>query len=185
MGRSAGRREGVDRKREREREREEEHIIMTPYQIAVMCLVLAASASALPTRADMQQGADSDQQQVADNYIEQPNNIHHLIQANQAEVLEDMGVSKEEAWNCGWYGNDVPRAAVAIAACKDYLETRLLSCVPWTKQYGEAHPKASRHISLDEVHIKCKHVKDTLDQKTELPGDTGSCVWCMNNVNTN
>ena len=71
------------------------------------------------------------------------------------------------------------------AACKDYIHSRRINCVDWTKDYGTQHPKIDRHIALDEVYIKCRHVKDKLDQLTAVPGDTATCMWCMNNVNTN
>merc|ERR1712048_721783 len=103
-----------------------------------------------------------------------------MVQA-ESTMLQDFGVSEEEAWDCGWYGDDVPRGAVALASCKDYMQTRMINCVEWTKTYGEQHPKIDRHITLDEVYIKCRHVKDALDQVSQLPGDTASCMWCMQN----
>merc|ERR1712048_81176 len=109
----------------------------------------------------------------------------------KATILSDLGVSEEEAFDCDWYtsppGNepDLPRAAVSLEVCKLYLQTRLVDCVDWTRQYNKRNPKVVRHITLEEVHSKCTHVKSALDQLEQLPGSTATCTWCMMHTNTN
>merc|ERR1712048_45277 len=109
-----------------------------------------------------------------------------------AMILQDMGVEEDDAFDCDWYSAppgsepDLPRAAVSLEVCQLYLkQDRLVDCVKWTREYDKKHPKVIRHISLQEVHSKCMHVKSALDQKVNVPGDTATCVWCMTNTNTN
>merc|ERR1711965_871784 len=145
---------------------------------AVIVAVCVAVVVALP--AEKEDLSVSETGELRHQIVDKLNVHHSLAQVGtQTTVYEDLGITEEELWDCGWYSGSVPRAAVSLAACKDYLETRLLNCVPWTHAYGEANPKAARHISLDEVHIKCKHVKDALDQETTIPGDLSTCSWCM------
>eukprot|EP00298_Acanthocystis_sp_HF-20_P026794 c4621_g2_i1.p1 GENE.c4621_g2_i1~~c4621_g2_i1.p1 ORF type:complete len:154 (+),score=38.97 c4621_g2_i1:53-463(+) len=91
----------------------------------------------------------------------------------------------DELWDCDWYKNQTFRATVAINACHDYLEKRSIGCLEWTKSYTTKYPSQTLKIPLEEVYIKCRHVKDKLDQLVHLPGDIASCSWCMQNVNTN
>merc|ERR1711965_442939 len=106
--------------------------------------------------------------------------------SNVALVLQDMGIDDaDEKFNCDWYGGDIPRAAVALEVCELYLKQRVVNCVEWTRAYNKKHPKVVRHITLEEVHSKCGHVVSKLDQVVNVPGDTGTCVWCMTHVNTN
>eukprot|EP00300_Choanocystis_sp_HF-7_P042451 c9200_g1_i1.p1 GENE.c9200_g1_i1~~c9200_g1_i1.p1 ORF type:complete len:144 (+),score=17.75 c9200_g1_i1:1-432(+) len=132
--------------------------------VAVLALVACAAAVPLTTPAT---------------------NVNLQVES-RSKLLYDMGVEEnDEAWNCDWYGDNVPRAAVAMTTCRGYLANRLLNCAEFTKNYSSKHPHAQQHITLDEMYIKCRQVKDTLDQHSVLPGDTASCTWCMLNTNTN